>query len=42
MKKKQCYELLYFLALSVNGEYMIQYYHEKNTLFPTLVTTTHV
>lgn len=42
VKKKQCHELLYFLALSVNGEYMIQYYYEKNTLFPTLLTTTHV
>ncbi|KJF87455.1 hypothetical protein GLP30_08500 [Photobacterium phosphoreum] len=40
VKKKHCYELLYFLALSSNGEYVIHY--QCTTLFPTLITTAHL
>ena len=40
VKEKHCYELLYFLALSANGEYVIHY--QCTTLFPTLIATAHL
>ncbi|CEO41814.1 acyl-homoserine-lactone synthase [Photobacterium kishitanii] len=42
VKKKHCYELLYFLALSTNGEYMIHYHYKHTDLFPTLVASSHL
>ncbi|KJG13471.1 hypothetical protein UB37_00780 [Photobacterium iliopiscarium] len=42
VKKKHCYELLYFLAMAINGEYVISYQYDKHTLFPKLLTSAHL
>lgn len=42
VKEKHCYELLYFLALSTNGEYVIHYHYKNTDLFPTLIATSHL
>lgn len=42
VKKKNCYELLYFLALSTHGEYVIHYHYKNTDLFPTLIATSHL
>lgn len=42
VKKKHCYELLYFLALSTNGEYVIHYHYGHTDLFPTLIASSNL
>ena len=37
IQKKNCYELLYFMALPIHGEYAIHYHYKNTDLFPTLI-----